>query len=140
MGCMHLLKEINYWAVGSGVVFSIVLGMIWYHPKTFFNIWAKEIGLDTSAIDRKKASSAMQSMLVTTIISVLSLAAVIYMAAPVTLIRSLHIGGLISIGILASSRFSETLFEQRNVKSWLIQSGCRVLTILGCSVIIGLWK
>ena len=140
MGCMHLLKEINYWAVGAGVVYSSVLGMIWYHPKVFFNTWAAEIGLKVSAPDRKKAMTGMQVMFITTIIQVFSLAAIIYMAPPVTLIMALHIGVFVSVGIAAATRLSETLFEQRSIKSWLIQSGYRALAILGCAAIIGLWK
>ena len=140
MGCMHLLKEINYWAVGAGVVYSAALGMIWYHPKVFFNVWAQEIGLKISTPDRKKAMAGMQVMFVTTIIQVFSLAAVIYMASPVTLIRALHIGAFIAIGISAATRLSESLFEQRSIKAWLIQSGYRVLAILGCAAIIGIWK
>lgn len=140
MGCFVLLKQMNYWAIGAGVVYASVLGMIWYHPKVFFAIWAREIGLKEHAPDRKKATAAMIVMLVTTIIQVFSLAAVIYMASPVNLVRALHIGAFVAIGISAGTRLSESFFEHTSVKAWLIQSGYRVAALLGCAAIIGLWK
>lgn len=142
MNCtgMEIFKSINYLAVLGSVAWAVVLGNIWYSPKVFFNVWAKEAGLKKGKpgkSDRKKMITAMGTMLATTIIEMLSLAIIIELLGG-GIVKAVHAGVIISIGMMAATRLSETFFEQRTIKSWLIQSGFNTLSIIGASVIIGL--
>lgn len=138
-GCVKLLGEINYLAVFVSIVWAAMLGSIWYSPKVFFNVWAKELGLKMDNADRKQMVRVMGTMLVTTAVEMYSLAAVIAMLGG-GIVKALHAGVLISIGMMAATRLSEANFEQRTLKTWLIQSGFNTISILGASVIMGLWK
>ena len=44
---------INYWAVGAGAIFSMILGAIWYGP-LFGKKWMEIIGVDPTDEEAKK--------------------------------------------------------------------------------------
>ena len=137
--CFNLIKSINYLAVLCGVVWAIVVGNIWYHPKVFFNVWAKEIGLKKVKITKEAMMRGFGMMILMTAVEMLSLAGIIVLMGG-GLVKAVHAGLLISLGMMAASRLSEAFFEQRSVKAWLIQSGFNFISVMGASVILGLWK
>lgn len=108
--------------------------------ESFFQCVGKRGGFKkgkTGKIGQKKMITAMGTMLATTIIEMLSLAIIIELLGG-GIVKAVHAGVIISIGMMAATRLSETFFEQRTIKSWLIQSGFNTLSIIGASVIIGL--
>ena len=137
--CFNLLGSINYLAVLCGIIWAVGLGNIWYSPKVFFDTWAKEIGLKKIEISKQAMMMGMGRMLLMNIIEIFSLAAVIALAGG-GIVRALHVGVLVSVGMMAATRLSESFFEQRSVKAWLIQSGYNAAAVIGASVILGLWK
>jgi hypothetical protein len=42
------LSSINWWAVVVSVVVSMIVGSVWFNPRTFFPIWWKGIGKSES--------------------------------------------------------------------------------------------
>lgn len=39
-------QQINLWSVLVGGILAMVLGFVWYHPKLFGDLWAKENNLN----------------------------------------------------------------------------------------------
>jgi hypothetical protein len=137
--CYALIKSINFLAVLCGVIWAIIVGNIWYSPKVFFDVWAKELGLKKVKITKEAMMRGFGMMILMTAIEMLSLAGIITLMGG-GIVKAVHAGLLISLGMMAASRLSEAFFEQRSVKAWLIQSGFNTISILGASVILGLWK
>jgi hypothetical protein len=135
----EVLKNVNYFAVLGSVVWAVILGNIWYAPKVFFNAWAREVGLKKPDIAPKQMMAGMGMMMLMTLIEMLSLAVIIEMLGG-GIVKALHAGMLISIGMFAAIRLSESFFEQRSKKAWLISAGFNTISIMGASVILGLWR
>jgi hypothetical protein len=137
--CYALIRSINFLAVLCCVIWAVVLGNIWYSPKVFFDVWAKELGLKKQKMTKEKMMQGMGMMLAMTAVEMVSLAGLIVLMGG-GIVKAVHAGLLISLGIMAATRLSEAFFEQRSVKAWLIQSGFNTLSLLGASIILGLWK
>ena len=136
---MALFSSINYLAVLADIVFAVVLGMVWYAPKTFYNIWLKEMGIDSAKMDKKRAMMAMPVMLVSVICEMLSLAIVIKMTGG-GIVNALTVGLLYSVFMAGIINLSDSFFAQQTVKSWVISDGYKIIKVLVACLVIGLWK
>ena len=138
---MALFSGINYLAVLAGVVFAVALGMVWYAPKTFYNVWLKEIGVDPEKLDRKspRAMMAMPVMLVSVICEMLSLAIIIKMSGG-GIMNAMTVGVLYCVFMSGIINLADTFFAQQSTKSWLISDGYKIIKVLVACVVIGFWK
>jgi hypothetical protein len=136
---MALFSGINYFAVAVSVVFAVVLGMVWYAPKVFYDVWLKEMGINRAGMDKKRAIMAMPVMLVSVILEMLGLAIIIKMTGG-------GFGNAVCVGIIygvfmtAAINLSDSFFAQQSIRSWLISGGYKVIKILAAAVLLGLWK
>ena len=136
---MALFSGINYLVVLAGIVFAVALGMVWYAPKTFYNVWLKEMGIDSAKMDKKRAMMAMPVMLVSVICEMLSLAIVIKMTGG-GIVNALTVGVLYSVFMSGIINLSDSFFAQQSLKSWFISDGYKVIKVLVACTVIGLWK
>ncbi len=140
------ISIINWLAVVVCVVVSMVTGSIWYHPKTFFNIWWVGIGKKEGEVP------GTQNMAMTWILTVLGSAvqavAMAFMVPAVAGSMSSGVnagtgaltGFMIWLGFVAPTYLVNKLFAGHGLKVWLIEIGNHLLNFVIFGAILGAWR
>ena len=139
--------SINWLAVVLCVVASMVIGGVWFGPKTFFPIWWKAIGKAGDPMQRdvppgQMASSLGMGMVWGGVIFA-SLVQAIFMNVVVRTLGSAGLGAgaltgfLIWLGFVASSSLTNKLFADR-LQAWVLEQGNHLLTFVVMGAIAGL--
>jgi hypothetical protein len=140
-------SAINWIAVAACVVLSMVVGMFWYHPKTFFLIWWRGIGKTEKDVPGKPGSMAVTWTL--TVIS--SLVQAVFMSLMVNALGTVLPGGrtalsgamtgfMIWLGFIAPTYLVNKLFAGHGYKVWAIEAGNHLVNFLLFGAILGAWR
>ncbi len=140
MGCLEVLANINYLAVAAATVIAFGLGGLWYAPGFFGKAWMSGLGLDPANIDKSAATKGLIISAFTTFIEILVLACIVFMANMKGFWPGVHAGGLIGVGIISMVLLSNSIYEQKPFKVWLINAGYRATYFLICGGILGAWQ
>jgi hypothetical protein len=136
--------SINWLAVLVCVLASMIVGSLWFNPKTFFPIWWKAIGKSDS-----DESSMMNPAVTWGLVILSSLVQSIFMALMVHAMGTMTPGGatlgsgaltgfLLWLGFVAPTSLSNKLFAGR-LKAWVIESGNHLLDFVLFGAILGAW-
>jgi hypothetical protein len=138
-------KSINWLAVIVCVVVSMIVGSLWYNPKTFFEIWWKGIG-KTDA-DRPGGKGSMTMTWVLTVLS--SFVQAVFMALMVnalgklsggaTLLSGMLTGLILWFGFIAPTYMANKLFAGHGLKIWAIEVGNHLVNFVLFGAILGAW-
>ena len=129
--------DISILPVVVATVAAMVIGMVWYSPKVFGVIWAKEANLDTS--------SPPEGMWKMVLASVLQNFVIIYVLAHfIALIRAYHSADPFVIAIWAvvlvvTSQLSVVLWEKRSLTYFMLNAGYVAVMLLAAASIIIKW-
>jgi hypothetical protein len=138
-------SNINWLAGVVCVLVSMVVGFLWYNPKTFYPAWWKAIGRS------EKDVPAMQNMGMTWGLTVLaSFVQAVFMALMVNAMGSMTPGGLtlasgalagflLWLGFVAPSSLTNKLFAGQ-LKAWVIEVGNHLVTFVLFGAILGAWR
>lgn len=135
--------SINWLAVGLCVFASMVIGAVWFGPKTFFPIWWKAIGKS----DNDDPSGSSLSMGVTWgLIIFCSFVQAVFMSLFVgamgsltggaSLVSGATAGFMLWLGFVAPSSLTNKLFADR-LKAWVLEAGNHLVTFVVMGAIIG---
>ena len=138
-------SSINWLAVIACVVASMIIGSVWFAPKTFFPIWWKAIGKS----DKDDASqSSMPMGVVWGLIVLCSFVQAVFMSLMVnamgsmsggaTLASGAMAGFLLWLGFVAPSSLTNKLFADR-LKAWVLEAGNHLVTFVVMGAILGAW-
>ena len=136
---------INWLAVLVCVIVSMVVGSIWYSPRTFFPIWWKGIGKTESDAP---GSGPMAMTWGLTILA--SLVQAVFMALAVnamgkmtpggpTLVSGITTGAIVWLGFVASTSLTNKLFAGHGLKVWAIEAGNHLIDFVLFGAILGAW-
>jgi hypothetical protein len=139
--------SVNWLAVLACVVVSMIVGSVWYHPKTFFPVWWKGIG--KSDKDQPGAGSNMGLTWGLTILS--SLVQAVAMAFMVKSVGGLMPGGvnavngvatgfMLWLGFIAPTYLVNKLFAGHSLKIWAIEVGNHLVDFVLFGLILGAWR
>jgi hypothetical protein len=139
--------SINWLAVVLCVVASMVIGGIWFGPKTFFPIWWKAVGKANEPAQKNVPEGQMSSSLgmgmVWGGVIFAALVQAIFMNLMVHAMGSVGLGAgaltgfLIWLGFVASSSLTNKLFADR-LQAWVLEQGNHLLTFVVMGAIAGL--
>ena len=137
-------SSINWLAVVVCVLASMMIGGLWFGPKTFFPIWWKAVG----KADVQAPSSGTSMAIVWGLIVVSSFVQAMFMALMVNAMGSLSGGAtlgsgaltgfLLWLGFVAPSSLTNKLFADR-IKAWMIEVGNHLVTFVVMGAILGAW-
>ncbi len=136
-------NSINWLAVALGVLASMVIGSVWFSPKTFFPIWWKAIGKS----DSEDASGSSIGMGLTWGLIVLSsfvqaifmnfmVNAMGGMTGGASLASGALAGFLLWLGFVAPSSLTNKLFADR-IQAWVLEAGNHLVTFVVMGAIAG---
>jgi len=139
------MESINYWAIITGAVLSMVIGGIWYGP-IFGKKWMELIGVDPSDSDagkkmQKTAGPLYAIQFILTLFQVLVLAHLIADTTTVGgLERSLWIWGAFIIPTLAGAIMWTGETGKMKWSRFLIQGGYQLLMFIVYGLLLQFWK
>ena len=142
-------SSINWLAVVLCVVASMVIGGVWFGPKTFFPAWWKAVGKTGEptmggSSDTPGASLGMAvvwggvifAALVQAVFMSMMVHAMGSMSGGATLVSGALTGFLIWLGFVASSSLTNKLFADR-LKAWVLEQVNHLITFVVMGAIIG---
>ena len=138
-------SSINWLAVIACVVVSMIVGSIWFNPKTFYPAWRKAIGKSESDSVGMSNPGVMWGL---TILA--SFVQAVFMSLMVTVMGSMTAGGatlvsgatagfLLWLGFAAPSALSNKLFAGQ-LKAWVLEQGNHLIVFVLMGAILGAWR
>ena len=137
-------SAINWLAVIACVIVSMIVGSLWFNPKTFFPMWWKAIG------KTEQDAPGGQNMAVLWGLTFLaSLIQAVFMALMVNALGNLMPGGptlgsgiltgfLLWFGFVAPTSLTNKLFAGQP-KAWVLETGNHLVDFILFGAILGAW-
>lgn len=139
-------SSINWIAVIVCVLASMVIGGIWFAPKTFFPIWWKAIGKAGEPGQSQAAEGRMSSSLsmgavwggviFASLVQAVFMNVMVHAMGSASLVSGALTGFLIWLGFVASSSLTNKLFADR-LQAWVLEQGNHLLTFVVMGAIAG---
>ena len=138
---MIFSMEINYSAVGLAALAGIVIGALWFGPKTFFPLWWKFLGKKPSEQPgTENMAIIFGSTFVAAVIQAIVMAIIIGLAGQATgtmdTFTGLAIGALVGVGFAATASLSHHLFGGFAIKAWVLEAGQDIVSLAAMGAII----
>lgn len=129
--------EISWAAIGLAAFANMVIGMIWYAPPVFGNIWMKEAGIK---MDKDAKSSDMFGPMVINFIATLVMTYVInYLMInlpAMDLGGTLMTFGWIWLGVICVTMLNRVLWEKSSVKLYILNAAYWLVAYLVMTTIV----
>jgi hypothetical protein len=139
--------SINWLAVALCVVASMVIGGIWFGPKTFFPIWWKAVGKagepgQANVPEGQMSSSLGMGMvwggvILAALVQAIFMNLMVHAMGSASLVSGALTGFLIWLGFVASSSLTNKLFADR-LTAWVLEQGNHLLTFVVMGAIAGI--
>jgi hypothetical protein len=133
-------SNINWLAVVVCVIVSMVVGSLWFNPKTFFTTWWKVIGRS------EDDQPGMQNMgmvwgltLLASFVQAVSLALMVNLMGSTTAVSGAFAGFMLWLGFVVPTSLTNKLFAGQ-LKAWVIEVGNHLVTFLLFGAILGAWR
>lgn len=137
---MSLLVEINYWAVLTCGIISMIIGFVWYSPILMGRTWMEEI--DKTEDEMKKGFNPFITYglsFVCNLFIAFSLAQMMVHSNVNTVAGGIRLAFLCWIGFIVAPMVINSLFEGKSFKLLLIDSGHHLIVILVFGIVLGAW-
>ncbi|HEY6074956.1 MAG TPA: DUF1761 domain-containing protein [Anaerolineales bacterium] len=136
------MSSVNWLAVIVCVIFAMLSGSVWYHPKTFFPIWWK-------GLNKKEASPEMTNRpgpmlwiltIVAVLVEVVGVSFLIKAMGATTVASGAAAGFMLWLGLIATTYLVNNLFAGDGFKVWAIEVGNHLLNLLVFGAILAAWR
>lgn len=133
--------EFNWWAIPTAAIAGIVIGSIWFGPKTFFPLWWKFLGKKPSEqAGNQNMAVVFGTTFVAAFIQALVMSVVISLAeasgADLGAFGGLAVGALMGVGFAAASSVSHQLFAGLSLRAWVLEVGQDIVSLAAMGAII----
>jgi len=129
--------SVNWIAILFCVIASMVIGSIWFNPKTFFNVWWEAIGRKK---EEQPGTDNMAMVFGLTILSAFVEAVAMWfmtgMMGSTTWVAGMVAGFMLWLGFVAPTALTNKLFAG-HIKAWFIEQGGHLVTFLVLGAITG---
>lgn len=133
--------EINFLAVGLAALAGIIIGAVWFGPKTFFPLWWKFLGKKPSEQPGTDNMAVIfGSTFVAAVIQAIVMAVFVGLAeqaiGSMDTVTGLAIGSLVGVGFAATASLSHHLFGGFAIKAWVLEAGQDIVSLAAMGAII----
>ncbi len=138
-------SNIKWLAVLACVVASMIIGSVWFSPKTFFPAWWKAIGKSDSADPGGSTigmgltwglivfSAFVQAVFISLFVNSMG-----SLTGGTSLVSGATAGFMLWLGFVAPSSLTNKLFADR-LKAWVLEAGNHLVTFVVMGAIVGAW-
>ncbi len=137
---MPVIVQVNYWAVLTCGLISIVIGSLWYSPMLLGRTWMDEV--DKTDDDIKKGFNPLKTYGLTFICNLFiafSLAQLMAHSNASTVAAGIRLSFLCWSGFIVAPMVVNSLFEGKSFKLLLVDSGHHLIIILVFGIVLGAW-
>lgn len=137
-------SSINWLAVVACVVASMIIGSIWFSPKTFYPAWWKAIGKSEKDEPGMKMNMGLMwgltmfASFVQAVFMALMVNAMGSMTGGATLLSGATAGFILWLGFVAPSSLTNKLFAGQ-ITAWFYEVGNHLVTFIVMGAIVGAW-
>lgn len=138
---MSLLVEVNYWAVLTCGVISMIIGFVWYSPMLMGRTWMEEI--EKTEDEMKKGADSFKIYGLTFLCNLFiafSLAQLMVHGSINTVAGGIRLAFLCWLGFIVAPMVINSLFEGKSFKLLLVDSGHHLIVILVFGIVLGAWS
>lgn len=133
-----MIKILNIWAIliCTGIYFA--LGVLWYSPVLFGNIWMKGLGVKMEDLEQKPRDFIVSA--IAAFIATLFLGLLLEIIGKYDVLISLLIALIIGIGFILTSGIYNVIYEGKEKIVYLIDAGYHIVALLIAGLILGFWQ
>jgi len=134
--------HINYLAVLVSAVLAFAIGGLWYSPFLFANQWVNAHGFTEERVNemQKGASKAYSISLVCQVLTALAMAVIAGYLHLTAFVQGLKLGLLAWGGFALPLGLMATMFTDRKMTVFLIDTGYQLVFLLVIGSIISVWN
>lgn len=133
-----MFTNLNYIAITLSAVVYFVPGSVWFGP-LFGKSWLKLAGLSLTEEDKKNALFMFAKTFILDFIITFSVALIINLIQPETLLSAMKIATIIGIGFVIAPFLGNYMYAKRSMKLFFIEGGYHFVCIVIVSVILTAW-
>lgn len=139
---IHSLTSLSPLAVIVVSLLGLGFGFVWYSPFLFGRAWIEEMKAAhmTMRIGSGRAPMMMGGAFLLTVVSTVTLAALISAHHSTGALRGADFGLLVGAGLVASREGINAIFENRSFRHFLIISGHDIALCVFQGAILGAWR
>lgn len=130
--------DLNLLAIALAAVAGIALGMLWYAPPVFGNMWMRLVGKRKEDLGKPGPAYALTTL--GSILSAAALAVVLEGFGARTFTTGVGIGALVGVGFVAPVMATDHVFAGRPIPLYLLNVTYHVLSFIVMGAILGAWQ
>lgn len=125
------------WGVLASVLATMALGMFWYSPIAFGDVWVKLNGWSTKELEAMRKSGMTKSMIIALVVNALLAVVLSKFLTPFSTLSQAHfIAFFIWLGFVATTQISSFLWEHKPFRLFLINTGYSLVNLLLVSTVL----
>lgn len=129
------LSGINLWAVLVAGIVHTVIGLIWFMPKLFGDLWVKLTGMEM-----KPARQWIPAGLLGHQLMAFVLAVIVNLTNVTGVVGGMVVGMLVCLGFMATLEIGELIWEKIPFKLFLIRVGNQLIGLSFAGGILAVWR
>lgn len=129
------LSGINLWAVLVAGIAHTIIGLIWFTPKLFGNLWVELTGKEMEPARRWIPAGLIGHQVMAFI-----LALIVNLANVNNLVGGMIVGILVCLGFMATLEVGELIWEKIPFKLFLIRVGNQLVGLSAAGIILAVWQ
>lgn len=139
------LMTINWWAVLVATFLNMVVGGLWFNPKTFFPIWWKGLGKTEKDTPGGESMNLVWAMTVlSAFVQSVAMALMVramggLMSGGVSALSGMGTGFMLWLGFVAPTYLLNKMFAGHGLKIWAIETGEHLINFVIAGLIFGAW-
>ena len=135
MSLTTVLSNINLLAVLVAGIVHMVIGLIWFMPKTFGNAWVELTGKEMKPAPQWIAAGIIGHQVMS-----LVLAVIVKLANATNVIGGIVVGVLVCIGFIVTLEIGELIWEKIPFKLFMIRVGNQLVGLSLAGSILAVWR
>lgn len=135
MSLTTVLSNINLLAVLVAGIVHMLVGLIWFMPKLFGNVWAELTGKEM-----KPASQWIAAGIIGHQVMALVLAVLVKIANVTNVVGGIVVGILVWIGFMVTLEIGELIWEKIPFKLFIIRVGNQLVGLSLAGSILAIWQ
>ena len=135
--------NINFVAVLVGAAVQMAIGMLWYSPILFGNLWMRLMGFTDKDVTKAKKKEMIKSyiiMFISILVMTFLVAFFVSKIGVVDFVDGGIVGFQIWIGFIATTMLGSVLWEGKSWKLYLINTGHYLVVLIVSGAILGHWR